>query len=75
MELLWFDNRPISIENKIKAAKEYYIHKYAPLIPTRARVNLKALSSEQIIEGIRVIPMKGVLRYDIFIGREEDRYQ
>lgn len=72
--LLWFDDSPDrTLAQRIAQAAVRHFQKYG-VIPNVCYVHASALGDDGCqVPGIEVRPNKSVLRYHLWIGREEQR--
>lgn len=70
--MLWFDDSPRSIDEKIKRAVAFYANKYGRT-PTLCMVHPSTAQDEGSIGGVQVRPARTVLPHHFLVGIEDSR--
>jgi hypothetical protein len=68
--MMWFDNEPVTVEEKIRRAAAHYQKKYGSW-PTRALVDPGMVAEDKTISGVFVSPSGSILKNTIWIGHED----
>lgn len=68
--MLWFDNEPTDLAQKVRRASEYYKKQYQEQ-PNMCQVHTTMLDKECIMAGIHIIPVQYIRPHHLWIGKEK----
>ena len=70
--MLWFDDSPRTIDEKIKRAVDFYVEKYGRT-PTLCMVNPATTQEDGLVAGVQVRPARSVLPHHFMVGIEDEK--
>jgi hypothetical protein len=70
--MLWFDDSPRTIDEKIKRAVDFYVEKYGRT-PTLCMVNPATAKEDGLVAGVQVRPARSVLPHHFMVGIEDEK--